>query len=359
MPAAPAAETAAHAGVLINGRRIGPAAPAYIVAEAGVNHDGNPDSAFALIDAAALAGADAVKFQVFRAAELATAGAETAAYQQASGGMSQRQMLARLELEDVTLAALHAHCISRGVEFLATPFSPPDVPRLQALQVAAYKVASTDLNNTPLLRAIAATGNPLIVSTGAATVDEIRTAVIRLRSLGCGERLILLHCVSCYPTPLEAANLRAIETLRKTFNAPAGFSDHTLSLETGAWAVAIGACVLEKHFTLDRSASGPDHAMSLAPTELAAYIARVRDAERALGAGVLGMQALEQEVRCVARKSVVTATALPAGATLTPGMLTTKRPGGGISPDCLDALIGRSVRFDTPADTVLTWDMLI
>jgi sialic acid synthase SpsE len=323
-----------------------------------VNHDGQVDRGLQLIEAAAAAGADVVKFQMFRAEALVSAGAPAAAYQQRRGAGSQRELLARLELSDEAFAALAAHCRARGVEFLATPFSPPDVDRLVNLGVPALKIASPDLTNVPLLRRAAATGLPLIVSTGAATADEIRRGVERLHGWGLGGRLVLLHCVSGYPAPRETANLRAIAALRDAADVPCGFSDHTESTAIGGWAVAAGACVLEKHFTLDRSARGPDHAMSLNPRQLAIYIAAARAAESALGNGRLGLTELEWEVRAVARQSVVAAVAIPAGTAVTPTMLTVKRPGGGISPEELERLPGRRARTDIAADTVLTWELL-
>jgi len=344
--------------VRIAGRAVGDGCPALLIAEAGVNHDGNAGDALRLVDAAADAGADVVKFQMFRAAELVTADATTAAYQRAGGTTSQRALLERLELSEGDFARVAEHCRRRGVLFLATPFSPPDVERLVRLAVPALKIASTDLNNLPLLRRAAATGLPLIVSTGAATADEIAAAVARLRGLGVGARLILLHCVSGYPTPLQAANLRAIAALRALSGVPCGFSDHTTSTAIAGWAVAAGACVLEKHFTLDRRRPGPDHAFSLEPAALAEYVRAARDAETALGRGGLGLCELEHDVRAVARKSVVTAKAIRAGTLLTADLLTVKRPGGGIPPDEFDAVLGRRAACDLAPDTVLTWELL-
>jgi N,N'-diacetyllegionaminate synthase len=344
--------------VSIGKRLVGPDQPAYVIAEAGVNHDGSLDRALRLVDVAADAGGDAVKFQVFRADELATASARTADYQREAGSESQREMLVRLELADADFERVRARCTERAIEFLATPFGPHDIDRLLRLQVRAIKIASTDLNNVPLLRRAAQTGLPLIVSTGAATADEIAAGVARLREWGLGGRLILLHCVSGYPTPLNAANLRAVGTIRAAFDVPCGFSDHTTSTQTGAWAVAAGANVLEKHFTLDRSAPGPDHAMSLDPPALREYIAAVRDVERALGSGRLGMTGLEVDVRAIARKSVVAACDLTTGTVLRPEMVTVKRPAGGIPPDQLDSVIGRQIALDVPQDTILTWDMI-
>jgi N-acetylneuraminate synthase/N,N'-diacetyllegionaminate synthase len=226
------------------------------------------------------------------------------------------------------------------------------------LDVAAIKIASTDLTNGPLLDAAAATGLPLIVSTGAATAEEIGESVERLVRGGAREQLILLHCVSCYPTPVEAANLRAVGELRRRFGVPVGLSDHTTSVEIGGWAVAAGACVLEKHFTLDRAASGPDHAMSLTPSELKEYVRHVRQVESALGGGTLGMTESEAGVRAVARKSIVAAVSIRMGTRFTPSMLTLKRPGTGLPPDALATLVGREAATDIPSDTLLSWDMV-
>lgn len=346
------------ATVSIGDRYVGDGQRVLVIAEAGVNHNGSLDEALRLVDVAAEAGADVVKFQVFRAGQLVTAAARAAGYQKGSGAPSQREMLSRLELSDEDFARIRAHCAARSIEFLATPFSPSDVGRLCTLGVRALKIASSDLINTPLLRPAADTGLPLIVSTGAATAGEIHASVQRLRSWGAGHRLVLLHCISSYPTPLERANLRAIGALRRTFGVPCGFSDHTRSIQIAGWAVAAGACVLEKHFMLDRFAPGPDHAMSVSPSELEEYVAAAREAESTLGSGRIGMSAIEADVRAVARQSVVAATRITTGATLTAEMLTIKRPGGGIDPDQLDALVGRQAVADIPPDTVLTWDSI-
>ena len=342
----------------IGRRRLGPGCPAYVVAEAGVNHDGSVEKALSLVDAARQAGADAVKFQMFRAVELASSGAETAQYQKHFRGKSQRELLAELELSHDEFRRVSQHCRERGIEFLATPFGVGDVERLLELDVNAIKLASTDLNNLPLLRRVAETGLPLILSTGAAMADEIHKCVERLATLNVAERTVLLHCVSAYPAPLDAANLRAVATLRFTFGTHSGFSDHTTDERTGGWAVALGARVVEKHLTLDRAAPGPDHAMSLAPDQLARYIANIRDVERALGSGVLGMDPIEADVRAVARKSLVAAHDLAAGSELTSDSLCIKRPGGGVPPDQLDEVLGRRVAVDVGQDTVITWDML-
>jgi len=263
-------------------------------------------------------------------------------------------MLSRLELPAIAFARIRRHCDERSIRFLASPFSPAALAQLVALRPTAIKIASTDLTNTPLLASAANTGLPLVLSVGASTVEEIEAAVQIVRA----HPLVLLHCVSCYPTPIEAINLRAIGALGKRFDVPAGLSDHTTSTEVGAWAVAAGACVLEKHLTLDRSATGPDHAMSLAPDELHAYIARVREVESAMGDGRIGMTDREVEVRAVAGRSVVTARDVPAGTVLTADMLTLKRPGTGLDPSTLETLVGRTVRSPLPADTMLSWEIV-
>ncbi len=344
--------------VRIGERIVGDEAPTLIVAEAGVNHNGSVDQALHLVEAAAEAGADVVKFQVFRASRFVSEQAPVAEYQRAAGATSQRAMLEALELSDAEFERVTAHCAACGVEFLATPFSIDDITRLDSLGVRALKIASTDLNNVPLLERAVAMGVPLIVSTGAATRDEMQAVVNQLRAWNMVDRLVLLHCVSAYPTPVEAANLRAIATLRDTFGVPCGFSDHTTETTIAGWAVAAGACVLEKHFTLDRGAEGPDHALSLEPDGLRAYIAAAREAERALGSGVLGYVDLEENVRQAARRSVVVSCDVSAGAALTPRMLDVKRPAGGISPTEMERVIGKAIKVDVSADTALTWDML-
>lgn len=344
--------------IILAGRTIARGRPTLVIAEGGVNHNGRLDRALRLADAAADAGADAFKVQVFRAEELAAAHAPPAGYQRRAGAVSQREMLRSLELSDADLLNLSEHCRRRKLLFLATPFGTGDVQRAAAAGVSAIKIASTDLTNTPLLHAAGRTGLPLIVSTGAATEEEIRAAVAYLERLDVRGRLVLLHCVSSYPTPLESANLRAIASLEAAFGLPCGFSDHTLSEQAGAWAVAAGACVLEKHLTLDRGADGPDHALSLDPAGLREYVSQVRAVEAALGSGRLGMSAIEEEVRRVARRSVVAARDLPAGAVLSAELLALKRPGGGIPPTDLERLIGRTLRVPVPRDAPLSWELL-
>jgi sialic acid synthase SpsE len=338
---------------------VGPGRRTFVVAEAGVNHDGNEDAAHRMIETALAAGADAIKFQAFRATDLVTADADTAGYQKnATGAASQRKMLESLELPADTFARLVRHCRRDGIEFLATPFGTGELRMLRDLGARAIKIASTDLNNLPLLDEVVATELPIILSTGASYVEELDETVDRLRDRGAGNRLILLHCVSSYPTPWAEANLKRIDRLRSRYGVPTGFSDHTESVQTGGLAVAAGACAIEKHFTLDRTLPGPDQALSLDPPALATYIEGIRAAEAALGSGELGPRECELEVRRVARKSIVAARAIQAGEILDATCLTTKRPAGGLDPAALATLLGKRSRVPIAPDTRLTWDMV-
>jgi len=330
----------------------------YIVAEAGVNHNGRLEAALQMVEAARHAGADAIKFQVFQADRLASRFAEQAAYQKKTGqAESQRQMLRELQLQPAEFARIKQHCDAVGIEFLATPFSVEDLRVLLDLGVRAIKIASPDIVNRPLLEAAGRSGLPIILSTGAAEPAEIDAAYRLLRDQhGCA--VVLLHCVSSYPTPLEQANLRRMQALRDRCGCAVGFSDHTQEVQTGSLAVAAGAAMLEKHFTLDRSQPGPDHAFSLNPDQLTEYIHLARLAERILGDGALEPSESEREVRRLARCSVVAARDIPAGSVVSADMLAIKRPGTGIPPAELDAVAGCKVRQDIPADMPITWDML-
>ena len=337
---------------------VGVPGAAFVIAEAGVNHDGDVGAAKELIAAAAEAGADAVKFQVFAAHRLVTRDAPSADYQQHAGeGDSQYRMLERLELRHDQFEELAEVACRHGIIFLATPFSVPDLDFLVSLGVPALKLASTDIVNGPLLDAAAASGLPVLASTGAADLNEVAAAVERLRRGEAGP-LALLHCISSYPTRVDEANLSAIGTLAREFNCVSGFSDHTESLTVGALAAAAGAKVIEKHMTLDRRRSGPDHSFSLEPKAMAEYIRTVRDAARIVGDGQLEPTPAQREVRRVARASVVAARNITPGETVNRAMLTTKRPGNGISPMDIDSLIGRRVLRPISADTPITWDFL-
>lgn len=343
----------------IGGRAVGAGAPVYVIAEAGVNHDGDLDVALRLVDAARVAGADAVKFQTFDARQLVTADAPQAEYQARNTGRrtSQLAMLQGLQLDEAAHGRLVEHCRDRGVTFLSTPFDEGSADLLEQLGVPAFKLGSGEVTNLPLIRHVASKGRPMIVSTGMAHLGEVEAAVRAVRLAGSPD-LALLHCVSNYPADPADVNLRAMLTLRDTFDVVAGYSDHTVGDEVVLAAVALGAAVVEKHFTLDRARPGPDHAASIEPGALAAMVQRIRAVEASLGHGRKQPAASEQGTAAVARRSVVAACAIETGTVLTAEHLTLRRPGTGLPPSRLPDLVGRAARRDLPAGTVLTWEML-
>jgi N,N'-diacetyllegionaminate synthase len=346
------------ASVRLAGRLVGPGRPCFIIAEAGVNHNGSIARALALVDAAAESGADAVKFQTFSAARLASPDAPKAAYQKKAGraGETQREMLEKLELTEADHRILSARCRRRGIVFLSSPFDEESLDLLVRVGVPAIKLPSGELTNHPFLRRAAATGKPLILSTGMATMGEVSQAV---RALGTARRrLVLLHCVSAYPAKPAWANLRAMSSLEKAFRVPVGWSDHTLGDEVSFAAAALGARVIEKHLTLDRRLPGPDHAASLEPGEFAALARGVRAVESALGDGVKRPVPAEREIAAVARKSVVAARPIPSGARLTAAMLRASRPSGGIPPSRTGELVGRVTARAIPEGVALAWSFL-
>jgi|CXWL01.1.fsa_nt_gi N-acetylneuraminate synthase/N,N'-diacetyllegionaminate synthase len=342
--------------VSIGNRLIGPNHDVYIIAEAGVNHNGDPARARSLIDAAKVAGADAVKFQVFSADRLVQPDAPTCAYQKSSGG--QHELLRKLELTAQCISDLKQHADRIGIDFLATPFGVEEVQQLHELGVSAIKIASTDLVNTPLLLTAADTQRPIILSTGASLLPEIDKAVQLIRDRQTAERLILLHCVSAYPTQPAQARLRCIQTLARRFGVPTGFSDHTPDDDFSALAVAAGAVMLEKHLTLDRAEHGPDHFFSLMPDQFARYVCCARKTRASLGDGQLTIAPEEIEVRKLARGSLTARCAIPTGQEITSGLLTVRRPSGGIEPQRWDDVLGRRAKIDIPADAPLAWSML-
>ena len=337
--------------VRIGNRCVGDGEPCYVIAEAGVNHDGDLEAALALVDAAVAAGADAVKFQTFVADELASPSAPKAAYQEETVGAagSQLDMLRSLQLEREAFGHIRDRCRDRGIEFLSTPFDEPSLELLLGLGVPALKVGSGDVTNLPFLERIGASGLPVVLSTGMSTLDEVRAAVAALGDID----VVVLHCVSRYPTPPEIVNLRAMATLREALDVPVGFSDHTEGVDTAIAAVALGASVLEKHLTLDRARSGPDHRASLDPEQFTRYIATVRTVERALGDGEKVPAPGEAEVASVARKSVVIVRDLEAGHVLTADDLAVRRPGTGLPPAAVRELPGRVLARPLRAGEVL------
>ncbi len=345
--------------ISVAGRGIGPGHPCFIVAEAGVNHNGELEKAFRLVDTAVRAGADAVKFQTFTAEQLATCDAPKAGYQVEAMGSaeSQFEMLRRLELSAQAHHELLAYSRQQGIMFISTPFGEDSADLLNELGVAVFKIASGEITNLPFLAHVARKGKPLIISTGMSTLDEVEAAVRVVRDAG-SRALVLLHCVSNYPARPSNVNLRAMETMAAVFRVPVGYSDHTTGIEVALAAVALGACVLEKHVTLDRNLPGPDHQTSLEPSEFAALVSGIRTVERALGSGRKEPAPSEAETAAVARKSIVAARYIPAGSKLTEEMLAVKRPGTGLSPAMRSQLPGRVVSRDIPAGTLLTLDMM-
>jgi N,N'-diacetyllegionaminate synthase len=345
--------------VTIGGRPVGTGEPCFVVAEAGVNHNGDVELGRRLVDAAAAAGADAIKFQTFRAEGVAARLAPKAAYQRLTTDAreSQLDMLRRLELSQDAHLDLKRRAEDRGLAFLSTPFDPASVRFLDGLDVVAFKVASPDLTNLPLLEEIGRCGRPVILSTGLAELHEVEAGVAALRAAGAGG-IVLLHCVSDYPAPAEEANLRAMATMAAALGLPVGYSDHTEGDEIALAAVALGAVVLEKHFTLDRGLPGPDHAASLEPDELAALVARVRRVESGLGDGVKAPTASERRNVGVVRRSLAATDDLAAGTVLERRMLTALRPGTGIPPVQIGEVVGRRLRRDLAGGELLAEDDL-
>jgi N,N'-diacetyllegionaminate synthase len=342
----------------VGGHQIG-GARCFVIAEAGVNHNGDLGLARRLVDAAADAGADAVKFQTFRTGALVSAAAPKARYQveTTGGGESQQAMLARLELSAEAHAALMQHAARRGLVFFSTPFDEASADLLEGLGVDLFKVPSGEVTNVPLLRHIAAKGRPVLLSTGMCTLDEVAAAVATIRAAG-DPPLAILHCVSAYPAPAEDTNLKAMDTLRARFDCPVGLSDHSLGIEIALAAVARGAALLEKHVTLDRTLPGPDHRASLEPADFAALVRGVRAVESALGDGVKRPMPSELDTRAVARRSLVAARALAAGHRLGPDDIAIKRPGTGIPPADMDRVLGQRLRRGVAADELLDWSGL-
>jgi len=344
---------------VVGERRIGVGAPVFVVAEAGVNHNGDVGLALALVDAAAECGADAVKFQTFRTDALVSRAAPKAGYQAETtgAGESQRDMLARLELSLEDFARVQERCAKRGVVFFSAPFDEASADALERLGVPLFKVPSGEITNAPYLAHVAAKRRPMIVSTGMSTLAEVAEAVAAIRAAG-DPPVALLHCVSAYPAPPAEMNLRAMDTLRERFGVPVGLSDHTLGLAVALAAVARGAAIVEKHLTLDKAMPGPDHRASLDPGEMAALVRGIRTVESALGDGDKRPTPSELDTRRVARKSLVAARALRAGERLTADAVAVKRPGTGIPPAELDRAVGRRLRRDVAADEVLEWTAL-
>lgn len=336
----------------------------FFIAEAGVNHNGSEDLALQLVDVAAKSGANAIKFQTFKADKLVRRGAPKAAYQQAAtGGGDQHSMLVDLEMSDSLHHRLFERCLEKRIEFMSTPFDEEAADFLVELGMKRIKIPSGEITNHPFLRYLASKNLPLILSTGMATLEEIveATEVIRTERNRLGldqpleSMLTILHCTSNYPADFLDVNLNAMGTIADAIGVPVGYSDHTLGLAVSTAAVALGAVVIEKHFTLDSTLPGPDHKASLLPDELAALIRQIRDVERALGSSQKQPNLCELPVRELVRRSVTSAHDLVAGVPVSASDLTLLRPGTGIMPKELESVYGRVPTRDIPAGTTLLW----
>jgi N-acetylneuraminate synthase/N,N'-diacetyllegionaminate synthase len=345
--------------VKIEHKSVGYGEPIFIVAEAGVNHNGDVDLGKKLIDAAKDAEADAVKFQAFKAENLVTKYAEKARYQKATTGPNESQynMIKKLELKDEEFRELYDYAKKKNIIFLSSTVDKESVDLLGNLGVPAFKVASGEITNFPLLRYIAGKKKPVILSTGMSTLDEIEDALEVIRQKGV-EDIVLLHCVTSYPAKIEDVNLRVIETLRHRFKLPVGFSDHTLGITTPIASAALGAVLIEKHFTLNTSLPGPDHKASLEPDELKEMVRAIRDVEKALGDGIRELTEDEERIKKVARRSIVAKVRIPKGTIITEDMLDLKRPGVGIEPKYLNDIIGKRAKKDIKPDELVTFEKL-
>lgn len=349
--------------VVIGAKRVGDGEPVFVIAEAGVNHNGDSELAKKLIDAAKDAGADAIKFQTFTPDELAVADVAQAAYQEKNTGTKESQlaMLQGLALTHAEFATLKEYATERGVMFLSTPFSLHDADFLESLHVDAYKIASGDITNTPFLQHVAKKGKPIILSTGMATLEEVRESFEELKKNGASD-IIILQCTSEYPTPPSHSNLRVIDTLQKTFDTSIGFSDHTEGPMASVYAVSLGATLIEKHFTLDRTLPGPDHAASLETGELAEMISRIRQTpkgslqvpEEMLGSGEKIPTNDELETSKLVRKSIVSIAPISKGEQFSTTNISTKRPGTGLAPREFQRVLQMRAARDIPIGHVLT-----
>ncbi len=338
----------------------------FVIAEIGVNHNGRLDLALQLVDAAADAGAHAAKFQTFKADAITVRNTATVAYQKASGGQDQHAMLKSLELSDADHRAVAAHCARRGIEFMSTAFDAESLDLLCDIGVRRIKVPSGEVTNVPYLQDCARRGLPIILSTGMADLEEVRAAVATVKAAmpemaavdPAGlPPLVVLHCTSAYPTPLDDVNLSAMTTLGRELSVPVGYSDHTQGIFVPPIAVALGALVIEKHVTLDRTMSGPDHSASLKPDELKAMIRAIEDAESIVGDGVKAPRPAEMEARVLVRRGAKAARDLAAGSVIGPDDAVLLRPATGISPAEFSALPGRCLNRPVNAGDPLDWSM--
>lgn len=338
--------------IKIGSKKIGKNQPVFVIAEAGVNHNGSLNLAKKLVDIAKKAGADAVKFQTFHAEQVVSLRAKKAEYQNRAKGKTQYEMLKKLELSFNDFQELKKYCDKKKIIFLSTPHSEDAIDFLGTL-VPVYKIASADLTNLPFLEIVAKKKKPIILSTGMSTLKEVKEAVKIIKKAG-NNRIILLHCVANYPCLLEQANLRAMLSLKKEFkDLLVGYSDHTLGIIVPIMAVAVGARVLEKHFTLDKNLSGPDHKTSSSPKELEDMVKMIRSAEKALGNGIKKPNKNEEKIKKTGRKSIIAKKDVKKSNKINRDMLIIKRPGTGILPKYIDRVIGKIAQKNIKKDSLI------
>ena len=344
----------------IAGRPVGPDKPCYVIAEAGSNHNGDLDTAKRLIDAAAEAGADAVKFQTYTAEGLYSRKTPNPTYLKKASLLKDQEtvweLIKRVEIPWAWHEELSAHTASTGLHFLSSPFEEAAVDLLESVKVPAYKIASYEITHLPLITYAAKTGKPLLISTGMASLADIERALDVANDTGC-DQVALLHCAINYPPRFDDLNLRAIQTLATAFQVPVGWSDHTMGHSADVAAVALGACIVEKHYTLSRAQEGPDHAFALEPHELTGMVQAIREAEESLGSPVKRVTEAESEMFRIGRRSLVAARDLPAGTRLTRDDIAVKRPGYGIQVFEMEAVIGRRTSEAIESDEILQWEM--
>jgi len=329
----------------------------FIIAEAGVNHNGRLDLAYQLIDVAKDVGADAVKFQTFKAENVVSKLADKAEYQKKTTGSdeSQLEMIKKLEISFDDFVKLKKYCDKKEIMFLSTPFDHPSIDFLYNL-IDIYKIPSGEIINYPYLKHIAAKNKPIIMSTGMANLGEIEEAINTIRAVNSEVKISLLHCNTNYPTPYKEVNLKAMQTLEAAFKLPVGYSDHTLGIEVPVAAVAMGAKIIEKHFTLDKKLPGPDHKASLEPAELKEMVKAIRNIEKALGDGIKKPNKNEIEIMKIARKSLIATKDIKLGEIIKESDITIKRPGTGILPKFKEIVIGMKLINNIRQDEPFRWE---
>jgi len=341
----------------IGDKSVGNGFKCFIIAEAGVNHNGSVETAKKLINTAKEVGADAVKFQTFKTDSIITKQAPKAEYQKISDNKSsQYEMIRKLELSENEFIELSNYAKSKGIIFLSSPFDNESVELLDQIGISTFKLGSGEITNLPLIKNVAKKGNPIILSTGMASLCEIEEAlkIIKSKSID----VILMYCVTNYPASCSEIDLNIMKTLRNTFKVPVGFSDHTMGIELSVAAVALGACVIEKHFTLDRNLEGPDHKASLEPENFKRMVDSIRNVEKGLGDGIKKISKDELSIKQIVRKSIMAGRDIEKGETLKRDMLTIKRPETGIYPKYIDVIIGKKMKVSVKRDEPIKWNYL-